>query len=160
MEFFGWSGTPYTTNSSAVVGIDCNLPLLVQNFFHQHCCCVFRICVYIVRWWIINANYRFSVVMLMTDQQQYYTLTHLHTQWMCAMRYKFNQFHISWLSLSTIRTFHSSISSSAHVLTPIKCLCLCRTVCNSVHHVLSVYFVNTFQMSGLINISSTENIIM
>lgn len=42
---------------------DCNLPLLVQSFFfYQHCCFD---CVYIVRWWIINVNYRFSVVMLM-----------------------------------------------------------------------------------------------
>lgn len=67
------NGISRMIRSVAVVGIDCNLPLLVQQLFFSSStllllvpCCL---CVYIVRWWIINANYRFSVVMLMTDQQ-------------------------------------------------------------------------------------------
>lgn len=74
MEFSRWSNALHYC-----VENDCNLPFACSKKFVNIVASVVRsfvrlfifiiVRVYIVRWWIINVNYRFSVVMLMTDQQ-------------------------------------------------------------------------------------------
>lgn len=133
------NGISRMIRSVAVVGIDCNLPLLVQQFFFSSTllllvpCCL---CVYIVRWWIINANYRFSVVMLMTDQQ-----------WMRHAA------EIQSIPYKLILSLPSHTNETLFV-------CVSAYSARHIARIICVYFVNTFQMSGLINISSTENIII